>query len=224
MSEPGPPSIRSEPWPQISLAEWRDTYATLHMWTQIVGKTRLALAPRENHWWHVPLYLSARGLMTGPMPSGALSLDIEFDFIDHLLVMRTSDGRLEIVNLEPQSVATFYQRYMGALADLGIEAQIWPVPVEVEHTIRFDEDEQHASYEPEYAYRIWRIMSLVQDVFKRFKGEYLGKCSPVHFFWGSFDLACDALLRSPRTRAARRRPGHTRGVLSRGDERRLLAR
>ena len=183
------PSTAKEPWPEIRLADWRDTYATLHMWTQIVGKTRLALAPPENHWWHVPLYVSARGLITGPMPGRSRSLDVEFDFIDHRLVMRTSDGGLETLPLEPQSVATFYRRYLDALRRLGFEAQIWPVPVEVEHTIPFGEDEQHASYEPEDAYRIWRILSLVEDVFKRFKGDYLGKCSPVHFFWGSFDLA-----------------------------------
>ena len=179
----------AEAWPEIRLAEWRDTYATLHMWTQIVGKTRLQLASPENHWWHVPLYVSAHGLMTGAMPVDSRSLDVEFDFVHQELVMRTSDGRLQTIGLQPQSVASFYRKYREALAKLGVRVEIWPVPVEVDHTIRFDQDEQHHTYDAEMAYRFWRILLLTHNVFKRFKGEYLGKSSPVHFFWGSFDLA-----------------------------------
>lgn len=176
-------------WPDLRLEEWRDTYATLHMWTQIVGKTRLALAPPQNHWWHVTLHVTARGLATGPMPCGPRTLDAEFDFVEHELVLRTDEGAVQRIALRPRSVADFYRVYLGALETLGVRVTLWPVPQEVEHPIRFPDDEQHASYDPEYANRFWRILVRVDDVFRRFRGPFLGKCSPVHFFWGSFDLA-----------------------------------
>jgi len=159
------------------------------MWTQIVGKTRLALAPWQNHWWQVTLHVSARGLATGPMPYGSRTLDMEFDFLEHELVLRTDQGAVREIALRPRSVADFYQVYLEALDTLGIRVDLWPVPVEVEHPVRFTDDQRHASYDPEYANRFWRILVQVDDVFKRFRGRFLGKSSPVHFFWGSFDLA-----------------------------------
>ena len=176
-------------WPALPLDEWRDTYATLHMWTQIVGKTRLALAPHQNHWWQVTLYVTARGLSTGPMPYGSRALDVEFDFIEHELILRTSDGAVQKIALRPRSVAKFYRAYLAALENVDLHVKLWPVPVEVEHPIRFPDDEQHAAYDPEYANRFWRILVQADDVFRQFRAPFLGKCSPVHFFWGSFDLA-----------------------------------
>jgi hypothetical protein len=178
-----------ELWPPLPLEEWRDTYATLHMWTQIVGKTRLALAPWQNHWWQIALHVTARGLATGPMPCGTRTLDAEFDFVEHKLVLRTDEGAVQEITLRARSVAEFYEIYLKALETLGVRVGLWPVPVEVEHPIRFTDDRTHASYDPEYANRFWRILLQVEDVFKRFRGRFLGKCSPVHFFWGSFDLA-----------------------------------
>src|SRR5947207_9608066 len=176
-------------WPPLPVAEWADTYATLHMWTQVVGKIRLALAPPTNHWWEVTLYLTARGLTTSPMPYGDGSVEIAFDFIDHLLTIETSDGRREAIPLRPQSVAAFYHRVMAALHTLGINVRIWPMPVEVPSPIRFDQDEQHASYDREYANRWWRAASSAAKVMTEFRSRFIGKSSPVHFFWGSFDLA-----------------------------------
>lgn len=178
-----------ELWPALPLEAWRDTYATLHMWTQIVGKTRLALAPWQNHWWQVALHVTARGLATGPMPYRSRTLDVEFDFVEHALVLRTSEGAVPEIALHPRSVAEFYRIYLAALEALDVRVELWPMPVEVEHSIRFTDDHQHASYDPEYASRFWRILVQVDDVFKQFRGGFLGKCSPVHFFWGSFDLA-----------------------------------
>jgi len=176
-------------WPVLPLEEWRDTYATLHMWTQMVGKTCLALAPRQNHWWQVALHVTARGLATGPMPYGSRTLDAEFDFVEHELVLRTGEGAVQEIALRPRSVADFYRAYLSALETLGVHVQLWPVPVEVEHPMRFSDDAAHASYDPEYANRHWRILVQADDVFRRFRASFLGKCSPVHFFWGSFDLA-----------------------------------
>lgn len=177
-------------WPRgLPLAEWQDTHDTVHMWMQIVGKTRLALAPAENHWWHVPLYVSARGLMTTSMPYGTRAFDVEFDFIDHRLRIRTSDGAGRDIALRPQSVAEFYQDYMTALAALGIALKMRPVPDEVEHPIPFADDRVHASYDPVHARRFFEMLLQADRVTKRFKGRFLGKSSPVHFFWGAYDLA-----------------------------------
>ena len=176
-------------WPALPLEEWRDTYATLHMWTQMVGKTCLALAPPQNHWWQVTLHVTARGLATGPMPYGARTFDAEFDFVEHELVLRTGEGAVQKIPLRPRSVAKFYRAYRAALETLGVHVRLWPVPVEVEGPIRFPDDEEHAAYDPEYANRFWRILVQADDVFRQFRGSFLGKCSPVHFFWGSFDLA-----------------------------------
>ena len=179
----------SELWPDLPLGAWRDTYATLHMWTQIVGKVRLALTPRINHWWNVPLYVTPRGLGTRAMPCGARDVAIEFDFIEHNLVLSCSDGRQTALPLIPRSVADFYAEVMQALADLGVNVRIWPTPVEVADPVPFAQDRSHASYDPQYAARFWQILIRIEQVFQQFRAKFTGKCSPVHFFWGSFDLA-----------------------------------
>jgi hypothetical protein len=179
----------SADWPALPLDQWRDTYATLHMWTQIVGKTRLALAPMENHWWQVALYVTPRGLTTSAMPAGGRAVAAEFDFIDHQVYLRASDGATRAVPLVPRTVADFYAEYMAALGALGVTPRLYPVPVEVETAIPFAEDRTHASYDPDAARRCWRLLVQADRVFKQFRGRYLGKASPVHFFWGSFDLA-----------------------------------
>ena len=176
-------------WPSLPLGEWADTYATLHMWTQVVGKIRLALTPLVNHWWNVPLYVSARGLITSAMHYNDRTLEIEFDFIDHLLRITCSDGTNRTLSLEPRSVADFYREVMGLLREVGVEVKIWTTPVEVPDPVPFEQDTAHASYDPEYARRFWRILSLSDRVMEEFRGRFIGKCSPVHFFWGSFDLA-----------------------------------
>ena len=178
-----------EKWPALPLAEWEETRATLHMWTQIVGKIRLALAPQSNHWWEVPLYVTARGLTTSSMPYGTRALQIDFDFIDHQLVVQASDGRRRALPLAPQSVADFYHQTMDALRALGIDVSIWTTPVEVEDRTPFEADTHHATYDAAYAWRFWQALLQADRVFKEFRSWFLGKVSPVHFFWGAFDLA-----------------------------------
>ncbi|AEG91680.1 DUF5996 family protein [Ramlibacter tataouinensis] len=176
-------------WPALPLADWRDTLATLHMWTQVVGKTRLALAPMENHWWQCTLYVTERGLTTMPMPAGSHLLTVDFDFTDHLLVLRTADGARRQFPLAPRSVAQFYAQYIEAQRELGFAPRILARPVEVEPSIPFAEDEAHVAYDREAARRWWRALIQVDRVFKRFRSSFTGKQSPAHFFWGSFDLA-----------------------------------
>src|SRR5215471_2856553 len=176
-------------WPALPLKEWQDTYATLHMWTQIVGKVRLALTPPMNHWWEVPLYVNAVGLTTSAIPYEGETFEVEFDFLHHQLLIRTSQGAEKRMALKPCSVADFYREFMAALKSLGIEVKIWPMPAEIPNPIRFEQDTQHASYQPEYTHRLWRILTIVERIFLEFRSGFLGKCSPVHFFWGSFDLA-----------------------------------
>jgi hypothetical protein len=176
-------------WPELRLEAWKDTYATLHMWTQIVGKVRLALSPRINHWWEVALYVNAVGLTTSAIPYKQLVFEIQFNFLEHRLTIAICDGQQRVLQLRPQSVAAFYAEFMSALHSLGIDVHIWPMPVEIPNPIRFDRDTEHASYDPAYAQRFWRILTLVDPVFKEFRGRFVGKHSPIHFFWGSFDLA-----------------------------------
>jgi len=176
-------------WPPLVYADWQDSCATLHMWTQIVGKIRLALAPPVNHWWHVPLYLTSRGPTTSPMPYGGRTFQIDFDFIDHVLRIAASDGRRDSLALVPRSVADFYAEIMGRLRALGIEVRIWPVPVEIADPIPFDQDRMHASYDPVQVNRFWHALAQIDQVFAAFRSRFIGKASPVHFFWGSFDLA-----------------------------------
>src|SRR3954454_3842864 len=176
-------------WPALPFAEWKDTAATVHMWTQIVGKVRLALTPWMKHSWHVTLYLTARGLTTGPIPHGTYVFEMRFDFIDHHLRILTSSGAERRLKLQPQSVAEFYQQVMSALVDLKLQVTIDLVPNELPDGIRFDQDETHRSYDAEYAQRFWRVLLQTDRVFKVFRSRFIGKCSPGHFFWGSFDLA-----------------------------------
>jgi Family of unknown function (DUF5996) len=176
-------------WPDLPYAAWRDTYVTLRLWTQIVGKVRLKLTPWLNHSWHVTLYVTARGLTTGPMPLGGRDLAIDFDFIDHVLWLRTSDGHFRQIMLRPVSVAEFYGEVMTALAALGVTVRIYQVPSEIEGGIRFSEDRVHAAYDPDFANRHFRVLAATHRVFAHFRTGFLGKASPVHFFWGSFDLA-----------------------------------
>ena len=178
-----------ESWPALPLQEWKDTYATLHMWTQIVGKVRLALTPLVNHWWNVPLYVDARGLTTSAIPYGHDLFEIRFDFLDHQLVLQTNEGVRKTLSLAPRSVAAFYREFMDLLRSAGIRTQIWKMPVEIPNPIPFDEDTVHASYDPEYAQRFWRILVSVEHVLTEFRSRFIGKSSPVHFFWGSFDMA-----------------------------------
>ena len=178
-----------ECWPALRLGEWKNTYATLHMWTQIVGKIRLELTPKVNHWWNVPLYVSSRGLTTSVIPYRDRTFDMEFDFFQNQLVIRTSDPKTASVALGPRSVADFYHQVMAALRSLGIKVRIWKMPVEVADPIPFDQDHVHAAYDAEQVWRVWRILLSLDAVFKSFRARFVGKSSPVHFFWGSFDLA-----------------------------------
>jgi hypothetical protein len=175
-------------WPRLDWEQWKDTAATLHMITQIVGKTRLALTPLQNHWWNVPLYVSARGLTTSAMPCADGLLEIEFDLRDHLLEFRRSTGATDQIALRPRPIAAFYATYMSTLAELGVNAKIWPMPVEIADPIRFDRDTRHSSYDADAVERFHRVLMSVDTVLKRFATGFQGKISPTHFFWGSFDL------------------------------------
>jgi hypothetical protein len=178
-----------ECWPALPLDSWKDTCATLHMWTQMVGKVRLALAPLVNHWWNVPLYVTPRGLTTSRIPYGDRAFELRFDFLQHQLVLETSDGLVKKLALAPRSVAEFYEEFRVMLRAAGIEVKIWRMPVEIPTPIPFDQDRVHASYDREFVERFWRILLSVDAVFNQFRSGFIGKSSPVHFFWGSFDLA-----------------------------------
>ncbi|MEM8533579.1 MAG: DUF5996 family protein [Chloroflexota bacterium] len=182
-------SHASEPWPQLEFTDWKDTCETLHLWTQIVGKIRLVQTPWLNHSWHVPLYLTARGLTTSPIPYGTRMFEMDFDFIDHQLHVQTHDGITRTIGLRPMAVADFYQELLTTMSDIGLDVTINTTPSELVDPIPFDQDREHASYDAEYANRFWRILLQTDRVFKLFRSEFLGKSSPVHFFWGSFDLA-----------------------------------
>jgi Family of unknown function (DUF5996) len=179
----------TDAWPSLPFAEWRETCATLQLWTQVIGKIRLAQAPLINHWWQVPLYVTARGLTTSPMPHGDRSFQIDFDFIGHRLVIACNDGNTTCLALEPRPVAEFYRDVMALLEKLGLPVKIWTMPVEIPGAIPFEQDRAHASYDKDAAHRFWRILVQCDRVFMKFRARYLGKVSPVHFFWGSFDLA-----------------------------------
>lgn len=192
-------------WPELPYTAWKDTYATLHLWTQIAGKIRLAQTPWLNHSWHVVLYVSARGLTTSPIPFGDRSFQLDFDFLDHVLRASVSDGGQKEIALFPRSVADFYADLMRSLAELGIEVRINELPNEIPDAIRFSEDHAHASYDRDYAERHWRVLLQVNRVLHGFRTSFIGKCSPVHFFWGSFDLAVTRF-------SGRRAPLHPGGV------------
>jgi len=176
-------------WPELPLAEWKDTYDTLHMWTQIVGKIRLALTPLVNHWWNTALYVTPNGFTTSAMSYKGRLFQINFDFIAHLLLIEVDDGSMKTIPLRPHSVAEFYQETMAALGSLGMPLTIWTTPVEVPDRTPFERDHKHADYDPEYAQRFWRILAQTSRVFAEFRSRFIGKASPVHFFWGAFDLA-----------------------------------
>jgi hypothetical protein len=190
----------SDYWPALPFAEWKDTAETLHMWTQIVGKIRLTLSPWVNHSWNVTLYVTSRGLTTSPIPHEFQTFEIRFDFVHHELRILKSDGAMRTLKLQSQSVAKFYDAVMKALNDLELPVKINMLPNEIENPIPFDEDEEHRSYDPEDANRFWRVLVQSDRVFKEFRSRFCGKCSPVHFFWGSFDLAVTRFSGRPAPR------------------------
>jgi Family of unknown function (DUF5996) len=197
--------LTQSPWPALSYDELRDTQATLHRWLQIVGKIRLVQTPWVNHSWHVPLYLTARGLTTTPIAYGSRIFEIELDFIDHQLRIQTLEGRTETLRLEPRAVADFYRELFARLESLGLEINIRTMPNEIPNATPLDQDREHSAYDPEQAGRLWRALAQADRVFKAFRARFIGKCSPVHFFWGSFDLAVTRF-------SGRRAPPHPGGV------------
>ncbi|HSE88314.1 MAG TPA: DUF5996 family protein [Candidatus Binatia bacterium] len=200
-----PNTSNAEAWPSLPLEAWSDTCATLHMWTQIVGKIRLAQSPWINHSWHVTLYVTARGLTTSPIPYGNRTFQIDFDFIGHELAIQSSDGGVAGFSLEPQSVAAFYRRLQNEMAKLDLHVNINEKPNEIPNPIRFDRDESHAAYDKVYVNRFWRVLVQADRVFKVFRARFVGKCSPVHYFWGAPDLAVTRF-------SGRRAPEHPGGV------------
>jgi hypothetical protein len=199
------PVESSREWPELSPGGWRDTYDTLHMWAQIVGKTRLALAPMENHWWQVALYVTVRGLATSPMPLRHGTVAVEFDFISHELIVQTGAGARRSFALTAMTVADFFAQYLSTLRGLGIDPAIYPSPVEVQTAIPFAQDTEHAGYAREAAHDCWQILVNTQRVMARFRSRFTGKQSPIHFFWGSFDLAATRF-------SGRRAPKHPGGA------------
>ncbi|WEK50826.1 MAG: DUF5996 family protein [Candidatus Kaistia colombiensis] len=199
------PVLQAERWPELPYAAWKPTYETLHLWTQIVGKIRLMREPWLNHSWHIPLYVTARGLTTSPMPAAGRALQIDFDFIDHVLWVRASDGRVRQILLAPKPVAEFYDEVMAALGELGLDTPINTLPSEIADGVPFDRDTVHAAYDRDHANRFWRILLATQAMFSQFRTGFLGKVSPVHFFWGGFDLAVTRF-------SGRRAPPHPGGI------------
>jgi hypothetical protein len=208
-----------EPWPALPLDAWLDTYETLHLWTQVVGKLRMALSPELNHWWHTTLYVNSRGLTTSPIPCGSGVFEIQFDFLEHQLEVWTSDGGLKVQPLQPRSVAAFYSHLMETLQGLGIGCTINTKPQEIANPIPFERDERHGAYDAAYARRFWRILLSTSMVMQEFRSRFIGKCSPVHFFWGSFDLACTRFsgrLAVPPRKGAITGPAYSHEVISAG--------
>ena len=211
--------MTDDAWPPLPFDAWKDTYATLHMWTQVVGKVALARAAPLNHSWGVALQVTSRGLATRTLPHGRRSFTIEFDFVDHQLLIRASDGATRTLPLEPQSVANFYRAVMHALDEMSLRVKIWTLPAEIPSPIRFEEDTVHASYDPTYANRFWRILVQVERVLNGARCDFVGKCSPVHFFWGGFDLAATRFSgrpAPPREGPAFMRDAYSHEVISHG--------
>jgi hypothetical protein len=210
----------SESWPELPLEAWKDTYDTLHLYSQVVGKLRVALSPMTNQWWHVALYVTSRGLTTSSLPYGRRTFEVDFDFVDHNLVLRTSDGAARGLALIPRTVADFYREVMGILRSEGIEVALDPRPDEIPGAIPFTEDRVHAAYDPAPVRRWWEIVRRTDVVFKEFRGRFTGKCSPVHFFWGSFDLAvtrfCGRHVAVPKGADMLTREGYCEEVISLG--------
>jgi hypothetical protein len=205
-------------WPKLSVMVARDTYATLLLYLQIVGKIRLALTPKMNQWWNVPLYVTARGLTTSPMPYGDRMFSIDFDFIDHQLLIRDSHGHTRALALVPRSVSEFHRALFAELAAIDIRVAIHPVPQECPVTVRFDDDVEHCSYDANQAHELWSVLSRIEPVFQRFRGRFRGKCSPVHLFWGAFDLAVSRFngRRAPIRKGAIDRDAYDEEVISVG--------
>jgi len=212
-----------ERWPRLPFAEWKDTYVTLHMWTQIVGKVRLALSPNINHYWGTTLYVTSRGLTTSAIPYQAGIFEVRFDFIAHRLEIATSLGETRSFPLAPRTVAEFYAQFMGELESLGIHAHLWAMPVEVPRPVRFNLDLNHASYDSQYAHRFWQVLASIEPVFQEFRAGFIGKCSPVHFFWRELRSGGDALFREARAGASRGRQNCQGSILARSDQRGVVA-
>jgi len=211
--------MSSDVWPALPYEEWKDTYATLHIWTQIVGKIALARAPRLNHSWAVALQITARGISTPTLPDGHRVFRIEFDFVAHRLIVETSDGAVESLPLRPQTVAEFHRELMATLDTMQLQVKIWPVPVEIPDPIPFEQDHTHSSYDPVYANRAWRIFAQVHRVLGETRTAFVGKCSPVHFFWGAFDVAVTRFSgrpAPPREGPAFMREAYSHEVISHG--------
>ena len=192
-------------WPPLALADWQETQRALHLRTQIVGKTRLALAPMQNHWWQTALYVTSRGLGTSPIPDCARTFEVDFDFLADVLIVRTSNGAARRLPLRAQTIASFYADYMEILRSLGIELHVWPVPVEIPNPVRFEDDHRALPYDRDAVEQCFRVLVQVDRVLKDFRGEFLGKCSPSHLWWGAFDIACTRF-------SGRRAPVHAGGV------------
>ncbi len=182
-------NVKKDYWPSLPLQAWQDTYTTLHMWLQIIGKIKVKQSPLINHWWNSTLYITSRGLTTLPIPYGEQTFQIDLDFINHAMYISTYTGNIRSIELKPRSVADFYKTLTETLRSMGIEISIWTTPVEVAERIPFELDKKHSAYDPEYAQRHWKILAQVDRVMKEFRSRFIGKASPVHFFWGSFDLA-----------------------------------
>ena len=219
---PSPPYDRvvtDTSWPALPYDKWKDTYATLHMWSQVVGKVALAQAPPVNHWWAVALQITSRGLSTRPLPHGRRSFTIEFDFIDHHLAIKASDGAVRTLPLTSRSVASFYREVMAMLGAMALPVKIWPVSVETPSAIRLDSDTTLGSYDPEYANRLWRIVVQSERLLNSARAPFIGKCSPTHFFWGGFDMACSRFSgrpAPPRDGPAFMREAYSHEVISHG--------
>jgi Family of unknown function (DUF5996) len=211
--------MTTESWPALPYDAWKDTYETVHMWAQIVGKIALAQAPKLNHSWGIAFRVTPRGLTTLTLPHGNRSFTIEFDFIDHALVIRTSEGMVRSLPLGPRTVADVYRDLMDSLRAMGLPVKIWPVTVEIPTPIRLDQDTAHHSYDPEYVQRFWRILVQLERILNDARAPFLGKCSPVHFFWGSFDLAVTRFsgrAAPPREGPEFMRDAYSREVISHG--------
>lgn len=192
-------------WPALTLDEWKDTYATVHLWTQLLGKTRLALSPPENHYWHTALYVTPRGLNTSAMPYRERTIDVELDFVDHQIVVRSSDGRVASMSLTSRPVKDVYRDYVDLLRSCDVDVRMWPVPVEIADPIPFPDDDAHASYDPEPVRRCWQVLAQATRALEQFRTRFVGKCSPAHFWWGAFDIACTRFSGRPA-------PAHPGGV------------
>jgi hypothetical protein len=205
-------------WPELRINEWKDTYATLLLYTQIVGKIRMALTPKTNQWWNVPLYVTARGLTTSPMPFGERRLAIDFDFIDHMLVIASSAGEVRKLELTPRAVCDFHDAVFSELAKLDVRVRINPTPQECPVTTLFTSDHEHASYDRDRAHDLWQALSHIEPVFQKFRAGFRGKCSPVHFFWGAFDLAVSRFngRRAPLRKSRVDRDAYDEEVISLG--------